>query len=83
MSSINMQQTQALSVATQQQQQQMGGHQALNAANSNALSNFNPQSDFSLDFLENLPAADSSALTEQELLNSFDADPGFNLQDIL
>ena len=50
---------------------------------SSSLSNFNPQAaDFNLDFLENLPT-DSGGFTEQELLNSFDSDPGFNLQDIL
>lgn len=84
MPNLSMQQTQALQISNQQQQ--LSAQQSLNPSNnsqSNALSNFNPQSDFSLDFLENLHTSDSTAFTEQELLNSFDNDPGFNLQDIL
>ncbi|XP_031333196.1 neurogenic protein mastermind-like [Photinus pyralis] len=90
LTNMSMQQSQSLSVSTQSlQHQQLGNHQQLmnNPSNNNqssSLSNFNPQAaDFNLDFLENLPTTDSSGFTEQELLNSFDSDPGFNLQDIL
>lgn len=38
--------------------------------------------DFSLEFLENLPAGDTSNFSAQELLNSLDSTAGFNL-DIL
>lgn len=91
MSNMNMQQTQSLSVNSQAlQQHQLNNHQQhlmnspSNNNQSNSLSNFNAQAaDFNLDFLENLPSADTNSFTEQELLNSFDNDPGFNLQDIL
>ncbi|KAK5649778.1 hypothetical protein RI129_000807 [Pyrocoelia pectoralis] len=90
LTNMSMQQSQSLSVSNQAlQHQQLNNHQQLmnNPSNNNqssSLSNFNPQAaDFNLDFLENLPTTDSSAFTEQELLNSFDSDPGFNLQDIL
>lgn len=86
MANMHLQQSQSLSLSSQSiQQQNMSNQQQLNqTSHSNALSNFNPQtSDFSLEFLENLPNTDTSAFSEQELLNSFDADSGFSLQDIL
>lgn len=91
MTNMSIQQTQSLSVTSQTlQQQQLNSHQQQlmnspsNNNQTNSLSNFNPQAaDFNFDFLENLPTTDSAAFTEQELLNSFDNDPGFNLQDIL
>ncbi|KAK4883013.1 hypothetical protein RN001_006332 [Aquatica leii] len=90
LSNMSMQQTQSLSMTNQSiQHQQLNNHQQLlnnpsNNNQSNSLSNFNPQAaDFNLDFLENLPTSDTSAFSEQELLNSFDNDPGFNLHDML
>lgn len=84
---MHMQQTQSLSMSSQSMaQQNLNNQQLMNnqSNNSNALNSFNPQSaDFSLEFFENLPNTDTSAFTEQELLNSFDADSGFSLQDIL
>lgn len=87
---MHMQQSQSLSMNSQnlsqqsltnQQQQQLMNNQNNNTS---ALNNFNQQSnDFTLEFFDNLPNADTSAFTEQELLNSFDADSGFNLGDIL
>lgn len=85
---MHMQQSQSLSMTSQNMPQQnlTNQQQLMNNQNNNssALSNFNPQStDFSLEFFDNLPNTDTSAFTEQELLNSFDADSGFNLGDIL
>lgn len=76
-----MQQTQALSVTNQAMQQQNLNNQIVHTpSQNNALASFNPQaSDFSLEFLDNLPTSDSAAFTDQELLNSFDSDSGFNL----
>lgn len=52
-----------------------------NNSHPNSLANLNPQStDFSLEFLENLPTSDTTSFTDQELLNSFDTDSGFNLR---
>lgn len=85
MAGIHMSQSQSLSISnqtihqTQMNSQPMVTNQTNNQ--SNALSNYGQQSsDFSL---ENLLSADTSNFTEQELLNSFDSDSGFNLQDIL
>lgn len=92
LSGMTLQQSQSLAVSNQalQQQQQLNNQQqqlmnnSTNNNQSNSLNNFNPQAaDFNLDFLENLPTTDSNAFTDQELLNSFDNDSGFNLQDIL
>lgn len=87
MGGMHMSQTQSLSITNQSiHQTQMNNQQLVNNQNnnqSNALSNFSANAaDFSLEFLESLPSADSN-FTDQELLNSFDADSGFNLQDIL
>lgn len=81
MSNLHMQQNQSITM-NQLQQQQQNMNQLVNspAASSNALSNFNSgASDFNLEFLDNLPTSDSAPFTDQELLNSFDADSGFNL----
>ncbi|KAF5294671.1 hypothetical protein FQA39_LY02803 [Lamprigera yunnana] len=88
LSNMSMQQSQSLTMSNQSIQHQHNHPQLMNNPSnnnqSNSISNFNPQAaDFNLDFLENLPTTDASAFTEQELLNSFDNDPGFNLQDIL
>lgn len=86
MGGIHLSQTQSLSITNQNiHQTQMNPQQLVsNTSNnqSNALNNYaqQPQADFSL---ENLLSADTSNFTEQELLNSFDSDSGFNLQDIL
>lgn len=85
MTNIHMQQSQSLSMSQamqQQQQQQQNMNQLVNnqSSNNNPLSNFNSgASDFNLEFLDNLPTSDSAPFTDQELLNSFDADSGFNL----
>lgn len=89
MGNVHLQQSQSLSITQtmhQQQQQQTAMNNQLtnnNQQNTNhpsSLASFNPQAnDFSLEFLENLPTADTSAFTDQELLNSFDTDSGFNL----
>lgn len=85
---MHLQQTQSLTVSqTIQQSTVVGssGQQLVNTASPNTqqsvtVANFNPQStDFSLEFLENLPSTDSGSYTDQELLNSFDTDSGFNL----
>lgn len=84
MSSIHLQQSQSLTVTNQTLQQQQGNiNNSIGAAPSNnqstALSNFNPQADFNFEFLDNLTSGDTGAFTDQELLNSFDSDAGFNL----
>lgn len=76
-SSIHMQQTQSMTV---QQQQNLNNQLVNNSSNNQNNLNFNSQSDFiGLEFLDNLPTTDSTAFTDQELLNSFDSDSGFNL----
>ncbi|KAG5887789.1 hypothetical protein JTB14_024004 [Gonioctena quinquepunctata] len=80
MSNIHMQQSQSITVTNHQQgnmNNQLSNTSSTNQ--SNALSNFNPQADFSLEFLENLAASDTGTFTDQDLLNSFDSDAGFNL----
>lgn len=76
---MHLQQTQSLTVSHTIQQstsQQQPQQQIVNTPSPN----FNQQStDFSLEFLENLPSTDTGPYTDQELLNSFDTDPGFNL----
>jgi hypothetical protein len=83
LSSIHMQQSQSMTVTNQSlQQQNMNNHQLVNNTTNqnNALSSFNSQpTEFNLEFLDNLPTADSTAFTDQELLSSFDSDSGFNL----
>jgi hypothetical protein len=78
-----MQQSQSMTVTNQSlQQQNMNNHQLVNNTTNqnNALSSFNSQpTEFNLEFLDNLPTADSTAFTDQELLSSFDSDSGFNL----
>lgn len=70
---------------TNQSSNNSSSSSVVNATNNqnNNLSNF-PQSapDF-IDFLDNLPAGDTNNFSAQDLLNSLDSDPGFNLQDIL
>lgn len=94
MSNIHMSQTQNISLQSQQGPGSMGNQQGPNqqqpGANSYALQNtanatagFPSQSDFNLDFLENMQSGDPNNITAQELLNSLESDPGFNLQDIL
>lgn len=83
MTSMHLQQSQSLSVS-QTIQQSTVGSQLINTPPPNtqqsAIANFNQQStDFSLEFLENLPSTDTGPYTDQELLNSFDTDSGFNL----
>lgn len=81
MGNMHLQQSQSLTVS--QSLQQSVGNQLVNAPPTNtqqAISGFNQQStDFSLEFLENLPTTDTGPYTDQELLNSFDTDSGFNL----
>lgn len=78
-----MQQSQSLSVTNQSMHQQpsladqLGNTTSNNQTNS--MSTFNPQADFNFEFLDNLGSGDSTAFTDQELLNSFDSDAGFNL----
>ncbi|XP_050515733.1 neurogenic protein mastermind-like [Diabrotica virgifera virgifera] len=94
MSNLHLQQSQSISISNQslqqsQQQQNLslGGQMnsivpsANSAQNSqNALASaFNPQADFNFEFLDNLAAADGTTFSDQELLSSFDSDPGFNL----
>ncbi|KAJ8941457.1 hypothetical protein NQ318_016897 [Aromia moschata] len=83
LSSIHMQQSQTITVTNQSIQQQGNMNNQLSNAQSNsqnnALSSFNPQADFNFEFLDNLASGDSGAFTDQELLNSFDSDAGFNL----
>lgn len=83
MTSMHMQQSQSLTVS-QTIQQSAVTNQLMNtpptSTQQNSISNFNQQStDFSLEFLENLPTTDTGPYTDQELLNSFDTDSGFNL----
>ncbi|XP_023015214.1 uncharacterized protein isoform X3 [Leptinotarsa decemlineata] len=80
MSNIHMQQSQSLSVSNQQQttmNNQLSG--APSNPQNNILSTFNPQADFNFEFLDNLTTGDSGTFTDQDLLNSFDSDAGFNL----
>ncbi|KAJ8971580.1 hypothetical protein NQ314_000638 [Rhamnusium bicolor] len=84
LSSIHMQQSQSITVTNQALQQQQGNinSQLANTqsnSQSNPLGNFNPQADFNFEFLDNLASGDTGAFTDQELLNSFDTDAGFNL----
>lgn len=83
MSSIHMQQSQSITVTNQALQQQGNLNNQLTSTQSNnqsnALSSFNPQADFNFEFLDNLAPSDTGAFTDQELLNSFDSDAGFNL----
>ncbi|XP_057656985.1 neurogenic protein mastermind-like isoform X1 [Diorhabda carinulata] len=90
MSNIHMQQSQSISVSNQslqsQQQPNMSlGNQMNNVVPSsnitqNSISSaFNPQADFNFEFLDNLATSDGTTFTDQELLSSFDSDPGFNL----
>lgn len=78
MNSLHMQQNQSLSLSS------ANSSVGMQQGNSNMVG-YNSQSttDFNLDFLENIPGGDTSSFADQELLNSFDSDPGFNLQDIL
>ncbi|XP_063912380.1 neurogenic protein mastermind-like [Zophobas morio] len=83
-SSIHMQQSQSMTVTNQSLQQQNMNNQLVNNTTSNqnnSLNSFNSQNtDFiGLEFLDNLPTTDTTAFTDQELLNSFDSDSGFNL----
>lgn len=77
-----MQQSQSMSVTNQTMHQQnnmsspLGNPPATNQ--SNVLNNFNPQAEFNFEFFDNL-TGDAGAFTDQELLNSFDSDAGFNL----
>lgn len=66
----------------QQQQQQAPPQQQTSQTpqQNNSLSNFNPTADFNFEFFDSLPTTDTT-LTDQELLNSFDSDAGFNLVD--
>lgn len=83
MGGIHMSQTQSLSISNQTLQQSQMNTQMVNqqANQSNTIANFSQQSpDFNLD---NLLSSDAGNFTDQELLNSFDSDAGFNLQDIL
>lgn len=85
MGGIHMSQSQSLSISNQTIHQTQINSQPMvtNQANnqSNSLSSYGQQTpDFSLD---NLLSGDTSNFSEQELLNSFDSDSGFNLQDIL
>lgn len=95
MTNINMSQQQSFSMTnisnipqntSQLNPQQNSTNQSNMSSNnqSNQLSTF-PHSapDFNLDFLENLPAGDTNNFSAQELLNSLDSDPSFNIQDIL
>lgn len=80
---MHLQQSQSLSVS-QTIQQPTVGNQLVNTPSPNtqqsALANYNHQpTDFSLEFLENLPSTDTGPYTDQDLLNSFDAETGFNL----
>lgn len=93
MGNVHLQQSQSLTITQamhQQQQQQQQQQTSMNNqlannnqptnSHSNSLASFNPQAtDFSLEFLENLPTTDTTSFTDQELLNSFDTDSGFNL----
>nr|CAH7766266.1 unnamed protein product [Callosobruchus chinensis] len=77
MSSLHMQQSQSLSVASQSLQSQQGLSDALCPPNSQ--NNFPNAADFGFEFLDSLGPGDAGAFTDQELLNSFDTDAGFNL----
>lgn len=86
MGNVHLQQSQSLTMSQSLHQQQTTINNQLtnsnqNASNhANALASFNAQAnDFSLEFLENLPNTDATSFTDQELLNSFDSDSGFNL----
>lgn len=85
MSNIHMQQSQSISVTNQSLHQQGGLSNSLAAAaqqsnnQNNVLNNFNPQADFNFEFFDNLTSGDAGTFTDQELLNSFDSDAGFNL----
>ncbi|XP_050312270.1 neurogenic protein mastermind-like isoform X2 [Anthonomus grandis grandis] len=85
MSTLHMQQSQSISIGGhQQQQQQPPPHQQQDgggAAAASQLAAFNPQAaDFNFEFLDNLAGTnDGAPFTDQELLNSFDADAAFNL----
>lgn len=83
MTSMHLQQSQSLSVSQTLQQSAVGNQLVStppSSAQQAAISSFNQQStDFSLEFLENLPTTDAGPYTDQELLNSFDTDSGFNL----
>lgn len=74
---MRMQQSQTI-------QQSTVGNQLVNTPTANtqqtSIANFSQQqsTDFSLEFLD-LPTTDTGAYTDQELLNSFDTDSGFNL----
>lgn len=83
MGGIHMSQSQSLTISNQTLQQNQINSQLVNQQTSQTttISNFSQQSpDFNLD---NLLNADTGNFTDQELLNSFDSDAGFNLQDIL
>lgn len=83
MSNIHMQQSQSISVTNQTIHQQGNLSSPLGSTppnnQSNVLSNFNPQADFNFEFFDNLTSGDAGTFTDQELLNSFDTDAGFNL----
>lgn len=93
MSNIHMHQSQSITVTNQIQQhsnmsqmnqnnqQQIQQQTSQQQQQNNSLSNFNPTADFNFEFFDSLPTTDTTSLTDQELLNSFDSDAGFNLVD--